>query len=86
MDNYVKVFRNGLPTVISQITMKEMESQLPSDRFVRVHRSYIVSLASIEKFSNRQIYLTESNVKIPVGRTYTEAINNIYNIFNNIKR
>lgn len=30
MDNYVKVFRNGLPTVISQITMKEMESQLPS--------------------------------------------------------
>ena len=86
MDNYVKVFRNGLPTVISQITMKEMESQLPSDRFVRVHRSYIVSLASIEKFSNRQIYLTESNVRIPVGRTYTDAFNNLYNIFNNIKQ
>ncbi|MBD5239155.1 MAG: LytTR family transcriptional regulator, partial [Bacteroidales bacterium] len=86
MDNYVKVFRNGLPTVISQITMKEMELQLPSDRFVRVHRSFIVSLASIEKFSNRQIYLAESNVKIPVGRTYTEAFNNLYNIFNNIKQ
>lgn len=84
MDNYVKVFRNGLPTVVSQITMKEMESQLPADRFIRVHRSYIVSLAFIEKFSNRQIFIKDSNIKIPVGRTYTEAFNNLYNIFNKI--
>ena len=86
MDNYVKVFRNGLPTVVSQITMKEMESQLPADCFIRVHRSYIVSLAFIEKFSNRQIFIKDSNIQIPVGRTYTEAFNNLYNIFNNIEQ
>ena len=38
MDNYVKVFRKGLPTVLSQITMKEMETLLPAARFIRVHR------------------------------------------------
>jgi len=37
MDNYVKVFRTGLPMVISQITMKEMEEMLPAERFLRVH-------------------------------------------------
>ena len=81
MDNYVKVYRFGLPTVISQITMKEMETLLPSDRFIRVHRSFIVSLHAIEKFSNRRIFLKNYDNYIPVGRTYTEAFNNLYNIF-----
>lgn len=81
MDNYVKVYRSELPTVISQITMKEMEALLPSDRFIRVHRSFIVFLHAIDKFSNRQIFLKNFDRHIPVGRTYTVAFNNLYNIF-----
>ncbi|MDE5903589.1 MAG: LytTR family DNA-binding domain-containing protein [Muribaculaceae bacterium] len=70
MDNYVKVYRIGKPTVVSQITMKEVESMLPDDGFIRVHRSYIVSLRQIEKFSNRKIFLRNYQQPIPVGRTY----------------
>lgn len=81
MDNYVKVFRRGLPMVLSQITMKYMESILPADRFNRVHRSYIVSLNAIDKFSNRKIYIRNSDRTIPVGRKYIETFNNLYNIF-----
>ena len=81
MDNYVKVFRHGLPTIISQITMKEMETMLPDDRFIRVHRSFIVSLHAIERFSNRQIFLKNYDRHIPVGRTYTDTFNRLYNIF-----
>lgn len=84
MDNYVKVFRTGLPMVISQITMKEMEEMLPAERFLRVHRSYIVSLDAIERFSNRQIYLSGHKSPIPVGRKYSETFNNIHN--NKIRR
>lgn len=80
MDNYVKVFRRGLPMVLSQITMKEMESILPTDRFNRVHRSFIVSLNAIDKFSNRKIYLLNSDRTIPVGRKYIETFNNLYNL------
>lgn len=61
--------------------MKEMETLLPSDRFIRVHRSFIVSLHAIDKFSNRQIFLKNFDRHIPVGRTYTDAFNNLYNIF-----
>lgn len=81
MDNYVKVFRRGLPMVLSQITMKAMESILPNDRFNRVHRSFIVSLNAIDKFSNRKIYIRNSDRTIPVGRKYIETFNNLYNIF-----
>lgn len=81
MDNYVKVFRRGLQMVLSQITMKEMESILPDDKFIRVHRSFIVSLNSIDKFSNRKIYVLNSDRVIPVGRKYTASFNNLYNIF-----
>ncbi|WP_301040381.1 LytR/AlgR family response regulator transcription factor [Muribaculum intestinale] len=81
MDNYVKVYRKDIPMLMSQITMKEMESVLPSDRFVRVHRSYIVSTAAIERFSNRTIYLRNHPRPIPVGRKYIQAFNNLSNIF-----
>lgn len=81
MDNYVKVFRRGLHMVLSQITMKEMESILPDNKFIRVHRSFIVSLNAIDKFSNRKIYLRNSDRTISVGRKYIESFNNLYNIF-----
>ncbi|MDE6130446.1 MAG: LytTR family DNA-binding domain-containing protein, partial [Muribaculaceae bacterium] len=83
MDNYVKVYRPGQPTVISQITMKEMEMMLPADRFARVHRSFIVATAAIEKFSNRQIFLKKYDTRIPVGRTYVDSFNSLYNNMNN---
>lgn len=80
MDNYVKVFRRGMPMVLSQITMKEMEAMLPADRFKRVHRSFIVSLKEIDKFSNRKIYMRNSDRLIPVGRKYIEEFNSLYTI------
>lgn len=79
MDNYVKVFRRGLPMVMSQITMKEMEALLPADRFIRVHRSFIVSLDAIDRFSNRKINIHGQERTIPVGRKYIESFNNIFN-------
>lgn len=81
MDNYVKVYRRGMSMVLSQITMKETMTMLPPAMFIRVHRSYIVSLNAIEKFSNRKIYLRNSDRTIPVGRKYVEEFNNLFNIF-----
>lgn len=83
MDNYVKVYRKNLPMVLSQITMKEMETMFPGNKLMRVHRSFIVSLNVISKFSNRKIYLNNVEKPIPVGRKYIEAFNNLYNIFKN---
>lgn len=85
MDNYVKVFRKNLPTVLSQITMKETESLLPENRFIRVHRSFIVALDAIDRFSNRKIFIRDLDRHIPVGRKYTESFNDLYDIFKSNK-
>lgn len=77
MDNYVKIFRRDLPTVLSQITMKEMEALLPADAFIRVHRSFIVAVSAIERYSNRRISLRGTDRVIPVGRKYTPAFNTL---------
>ncbi len=81
MDNYVKIFRKGHPMLLPQITMKEMCNRLPTDKFVRLHRSYIVSIADIEKFSNRKVYLRHTPQAIPVGRKYIESYKELQNSF-----
>lgn len=83
MDNYVKIFRRDMPTVVSQITMKEMEGLLPPSVFIRVHRSFIVSIPSVERYSNRSIGLRSTSRIIPVGRKYVESFNNIFNKLQN---
>jgi DNA-binding LytR/AlgR family response regulator len=74
MDNYVKIHRRDLPMVLSQITMKEMENRLPGGKFIRVHRSYIIARDSIDRFTNRQVYLKTKSEPIPVGRTYSGVL------------
>lgn len=70
MDNYVKLFRAGKPTVVSQISMKNIEKLLPKDEFLRVHRSFIVAKNKISKYSKQQIELTHTDAIIPVGKKY----------------
>ncbi len=77
MENYVRILRRNLPPVLSQITMKEMEELLPADRFVRVHRSYIVALRAVDRYSNKKIYIRDSDKIIPVGRTYNSVLNKL---------
>lgn len=72
MDNYIKIYRKNQATIVTQMTMKEMETRLPKDKFIRVHRSYIVPISDIEKYSAHQIYLRGIRQAIPVGRKFTE--------------
>lgn len=80
MDNYIKVYRRDMPMILSQITMKEMEAMLPPNKFARVHRSFIISINAVEKFSNRQLFINSFPNPIPVGRKYIQSVNNINNI------
>ena len=80
MDNYVKIHRRNLPMIMSQITMKELESMLPGSTFVRVHRSYIVSIQMIQKYSNRTIFMQEFPRPIPVGRKFIQSLSQINDV------
>jgi DNA-binding LytR/AlgR family response regulator len=71
MGNYVKVFLND-GHVIANATMKEMEAAVPADRFLRVHRSYLVALDAMESIGVGSIGLNSGH--IPVGVRYRRRV------------
>jgi DNA-binding LytR/AlgR family response regulator len=68
--DYLKIFIKGRKTVVARMTMKEMVEKLPSNDFIRVHRSFIIPFSSIQSVRNNVIFLDEKEV--PIGKTYTE--------------
>lgn len=74
MKDYVVLhLDSGKGSVITHMTMKAMEEMLPSDRFMRVHRSHIVALSKITSVdSYGDLFLGE--VAIPVSETYRKEV------------
>jgi len=68
---YVKIFVSGEKPIMSLMTMKSLETALPADKFMRVHRSYIVNLDNITTIErNRIIYYNK--IYVPVSEQYKE--------------
>jgi len=70
MDDYVKIFTSK-KMILSNMTMKDILSKLPSPAFTRVHRSFIVSLSHIESVRNKRIKIGEKF--IPVGDSFADS-------------
>lgn len=67
LGDYIKVITK-YENVIALSTMKSIANQLPKDRFLRVHRSYIVNLSMVEKFNCTSVEVGEH--KIPLSRKH----------------
>jgi DNA-binding LytR/AlgR family response regulator len=67
--DYVKIFTETTSApVLAQLSMKIMEERLPSDRFVRVHRSFIVQLEKIKTIEHNRIVFGKTH--IPISDSY----------------
>jgi DNA-binding LytR/AlgR family response regulator len=55
-------------TILSRSTFIEAINLLPADRFVRIHRSFLVAINKLDKVERHQV--TIGKVKIPVGESY----------------
>lgn len=67
MGDYVKVFLPGKTLIVHQ-TLQRLFEQLPSSVFVRVHKSYVISLSKLEYLDGNQIVIRAHTV--PLGQTY----------------
>jgi two-component system, LytTR family, response regulator len=73
MKDYVKIFlTSARRPVLTKSTLKAMEEKLPSDNFMRVHKSYIVSVQKVEAIRNHQVSIGEH--EIPVSETNMEEL------------
>ena len=73
--NYVK-FISENQTIISRLTMSEAESLLPPSAFIRIHRSYIVSLKKISKVEKRSVWIRQS--ELPIGTAYMNEVEKLF--------
>lgn len=67
--DYVKIKTNK-SYVLTLMSMTGIEEKLPSDNFIRVHRSYIVSLNNVNTISRHRIIIGEKY--IPISTPYRE--------------
>ena len=70
LKDYISIYTPSERIVTLQ-NMKKMEDILPANRFVRVHRSYIVALDKIASIERGRIFIRDKI--IPVGDTYRDA-------------
>jgi DNA-binding LytR/AlgR family response regulator len=71
LKDYVKVYlTNRKHPLITLINMKTLEEKLPREQFMRIHRSYIISLDKIDTVSKGSVEIGDES--IPVGNHYKD--------------
>ena len=75
LENYV-IFNTFGEKYTIHFTMKAIEQKLPSNRFTRVHRSYIVNTRSINVIEDNSVIIKthEGSKSIPIGKSYKDKL------------
>ena len=73
VSEYIRLhFKDG-KSLMTFMSIKLMMETLPNDRFMRIHRSYIIALDSIKSFRRNELELSDGTV-LPVSATYKEDL------------
>jgi DNA-binding LytR/AlgR family response regulator len=73
LKDYVKIHLNSSSKhVITRVSIKSLEEQLPPVRFIRIHKSYIVSVDAITSIRKNSIFM--DTLELPIGDTYRDAV------------
>ncbi len=75
LENYV-IFNTFNEKYTIHFTMKAIEQKLPSNRFTRVHRSYIVNTSSINVIEDNSVIIKthDGSKSIPIGKSYKDKL------------
>jgi DNA-binding LytR/AlgR family response regulator len=70
LSEYVKIY-SGEKTHTTLAALKSLEGELPADKFIRIHKSYIIALSAIDQFNSKTIQL-HNGKELPIGRSYKD--------------
>lgn len=74
MGEYVRIHTADGKTLTTLYRLKNMESELPADSFMRVHRSYIVNLRHIAGYARGRIFFSpDEDNSVPIGDNYRDT-------------
>jgi len=67
--NYMAIHRGGQKTLV-YTSMKELEERLPKTQFIRVHKSYIISISKITGIEGNLVRIKNVSSEIQIGENY----------------
>ncbi len=73
MQNYC-ILHTAERKMITYITLSRLESQLPPDRFLKVHKSFLVSVEKVQSIDGNEIRI--GNARIPISRSLKDKVMN----------
>ncbi|KAA1247718.1 LytTR family DNA-binding domain-containing protein [Aquimarina sp. RZ0] len=71
MDNYTQIITRDKKVLVNMF-LKEFYKKVPQDKFLRIHRSYLVALDKIDKIENRFVFIGDKN--IPISKAYKSQL------------
>ena len=69
---YIRLHLTDGTKLVTLFRMKNMENELPADKFIRVHRSFIVNTEHITGYTKGRVFLTGEEY-VPIGDNYKES-------------
>lgn len=73
MKNYLSI-NTTEESIVTLLSIRELEERLPSRQFMRVHKSYIVALSKIHALDGNQIFFKGLKAYVPLGESYRTAL------------
>lgn len=74
LGNYVKIVRSSGGHVLTRTNLKAITDLLPDKTFLRIHRSYVVSISSVVSFTRTKVELNGVSELLPVGAQYAGQV------------
>lgn len=72
LDDYIQIYLHNKSKIVARMSMKNIIEKLPSEAFIRIHRSYIIPTNRVQSIKNKQIVLPE--ITLPIGETFKENV------------
>ncbi|MWB93217.1 response regulator [Flavobacterium sp. GA093] len=73
MKEYIKVVTPD-KTYITHKSLTSLSEELPTERFIRIHKSYVIALDKVKSIEGNRIQI--SSYTIPIGRNYSKEVKN----------
>jgi len=72
LKDYVKIFTSPDKFIVVNQQISFLEEKLPADSFIRIHRSFIVSVNHIDSFTSSTVEIGKR--ELPIGRNYKNSV------------
>lgn len=73
LKDYIKIHLHDIQKpIVTRMNLKAIEDELPSVSFIRIHKSYIVSLSYLTAIRKSSVFIND--LELPVGESYRDAV------------